>query len=210
MIIYPFKYTYKNDYLSESFLQKKNNFELVNLSEVDLGVESIAITGPNGAGKSTFLKLISGSIKSQIPITNIKYQSILNIDDIRALILPDALIQENIWNLVCLPIFSYPDKKEAIAKISLEMEEYLQVPYKFISNGWRQRFLMKMLPFLKYDVLVIDEWIGAIDAFYHQDRDVLDLLSSKQLIMSSHNEVLINRYTSKKLYISNGIINEVS
>jgi ABC-type polysaccharide/polyol phosphate transport system ATPase subunit len=129
--------------------------------------EKVAIIGRNGAGKSTLLKMICGVVA---PSSG----SIKVAGEVHALLSlgtgfhPDFTGRENVYSyLAHLGITGKEADRHfrAIVEFS-ELHEYIDQPVKTYSAGMGVRLMFSAATVIKPDILVIDEVLGAGDAYF--------------------------------------------
>lgn len=176
--------------VSKSFIRIDSNFTTEALREVNLLVkdgEFVSIVGPSGCGKSTLLRMVAGLI----PTT--KGQIILNDEIIdgtdkdrgmvfqKATLFPWLTVRENV-------AFSVENKNDPeidrlIKKVALE--EFSNSYVSQLSGGMAQRVALIRTMINHPKVFLLDEPLGALDAFtrmnmqdeilnlYHEDNNII-------------------------------------
>lgn len=129
--------------------------------------ERVALVGRNGAGKSTLLRHISGELT---PTTG----SIAVNGKVKALFglgegfHPEFSGLDNIRTALALHGFRWADIPRAIDEIIefTELEEFIHRPLKEYSAGMYARLAFATATAAKPDILIIDEILGAGDAYF--------------------------------------------
>lgn len=158
--------------------------------------ESIGLIGRNGSGKSTLLKILSGVYPPTkgkcyingkiIPLleSGIGFHKDLSGYD-------NILIFGRILGLTMKEIKEKMDEIVEFAEIS----QYIYMPIKHYSNGMISRLSFSIVPFLKGDILLVDEVLAFGDLSFQQKAiKYLKSLHSKGntfLIVSHHINSLI-------------------
>ena len=129
--------------------------------------ERIGIVGRNGAGKTTLLKLITGNF--------LPSQGTLRVDGtVQALMSvglgfhPEFSGYENVRSALVYNGLSRKDLDRAISDgvDFAELGEFLNRPMKTYSMGMQARLMFAAATAVKPDVLIIDEVLGAGDAYF--------------------------------------------
>jgi len=178
--------------------------------EIGLG-RQVGVIGRNGAGKSTLLKLITGNLaptEGEIEV-NGQVQALLEAgagfhpeftgyENIRASLTYQGLTPEAIAAAI-----------EDIAEFT-ELGEFLAQPFKTYSTGMQTRLVFATATVLKPDVLIIDEILGAGDAYFagksaERMKQLVEESGASALIVS-HDLQQIVRYCDECLWIERGRI----
>ena len=181
------------------------------LENISFDIQSgdrVALVGHNGSGKTTLLKVLARIYEpdsGEIKISG----SIGSILDIGTALIEDLTGYECI-NLYCrykqLP-------NDAIAALVADMEEFtelgdfLSLPVRTYSAGMRSRLSAGLATSLTYDILLIDEGIGAGDAEFQErfKKRVNNYLESAPILMlASHSEAMLREYCNRGLVLQHG------
>lgn len=150
---------------------KKNYYqEYWALKDINMIVEKgerVGIIGRNGAGKSTLLKIIAGNIKP----TEGKIVINGRVDALMELgtgFHPEFTGRENIRASLGLYGLSSKEIKRLEDEIIdfAELDEFIDYPIKTYSAGMYARLAFSVSTMLKPDILIIDEILGAGDAYF--------------------------------------------
>lgn len=169
----------------------------------------IGLVGRNGAGKSTLLKAITGTItptEGTIEV-NGKIQALF---DMGAGFHPEFTGIENIKASLTYQGVSYQEIKSAIEEIVdfTELGQFINQPFKYYSLGMQSRLTFATATYLKPDILIIDEVLGAGDAYFaHKSGERMRSLveeSGATVILVSHAMDQIQRYCEEGLWIERG------
>lgn len=140
------------------------------LSDITLEVPKghrIGIVGRNGAGKTTLLKLICGNFAptSGTVEVNGTVQALLGMG---LGFHPEFTGMENIRSSLQYNGLTHRDYDAAITDIVdfSELGEYIDQPFKTYSMGMQARLMFAAATAIRPDVLIIDEVLGAGDAYF--------------------------------------------
>lgn len=136
------------------------------LSKVSLNIKSgdrLGILGLNGAGKTSLCRCISGIYQpsgGQIEVVG----QVQAIFDTSVALFPELTGRENIEILVSLlyPSLKAQDLVEDICSFS-GLRKYLDMPFKFYSNGMKTRLTLSAISCRPSDILILDEVFEGAD-----------------------------------------------
>ncbi|MDD4938174.1 MAG: ATP-binding cassette domain-containing protein [Candidatus Shapirobacteria bacterium] len=193
--------------------------------EVNQG-EFVFITGHSGAGKSTILKLILNQLKpssghiliddvdivlgTKDQINNIRRKIGVIFQDYQLIF--DKSVEENI--ALSLDIVSYPKNRiqekidEVINQVGLESRRFL-FPSQ-LSGGELQRAALARALAIEPQIILADEPTGNLDP--ENSWNLVKLLkdinnnSNTTIIMTTHNNEIVEALNKRKIEISNGEI----
>jgi ABC-type polysaccharide/polyol phosphate transport system ATPase subunit len=100
---------------------------------------------------------------------------------------------------------AFDEDVEAFAEIG----SFYDLPFDTYSSGMKLRVLFAMVTHFKRDILVIDEVFGVGDAHFadkahHRMVDLIE--SAKTIVLASHSQDLLRRFTTHCLWMNNGEI----
>lgn len=129
--------------------------------------EKVALIGRNGAGKSTLLRLISGQVqptRGQIKV-NGKLQALMELG---TGFHPDFTGIENIRSALSYQGIQGKAAKKLIEEIIdfTELDEFITRPVREFSAGMYARLAFATATTITPDILIIDEILGAGDAYF--------------------------------------------
>ena len=129
--------------------------------------EKVALIGRNGAGKSTLLRLISGQVqptRGQIQV-NGKLQALMELG---TGFHPDFTGIENIRSALSYQGIQGKAAKKLIEEIIdfTELDEFITRPVREFSAGMYARLAFATATTITPDILIIDEILGAGDAYF--------------------------------------------
>ena len=200
----------------------KGNDRLANvsaLSNVTLSIkegERIALIGHNGAGKSTFLRLISGIFTPTSGSMYVKNFATPLID--KSFIIDADLTGYEVCTAHYLKINgtsaffkgandnSYENFLKDIFEFS-ELGEFMGTPVSSYSDGMKTRLMFALITSFPHKLLAMDEGIAAGDRFFMDKankRFEEFLASTSTLILASHDEALLKRFTSRGVVFEKG------
>lgn len=182
------------------------------LNEINLEVnegDKLAIVGPNGAGKSTLLRVIAGIYKP----TGGKIIKNCNPLGFFGNIFYDEYLsgEEFIYNSLLLFGLGKKDIDESFKKIKdfVDIGEYIYKTFHTYSEGMKARVSLATVIFAKPPALLIDEGIGAGDRFFAEKaKSTINnfLRDTSILILSSHDEKLLRKFSNKCILMNKGKI----
>lgn len=171
----------------------------------------LGIIGRNGAGKSTLLKLITGNLaptEGEITVHG-QVQALLEAG---AGFHPEFTGYENIRASLVYQGFSAQDIEAAIEEIAdfTELGQFLAQPFKTYSSGMQTRLVFATATVLRPEILIIDEILGAGDAYFAskcaERMEQLVKESGASVLIVSHSMEQITRYCEECLWIERGRI----
>jgi len=171
----------------------------------------LGIIGRNGAGKSTLLKLITGNLSATEGkvYVNGQVQALLEAG---AGFHPEFTGYENIRAALIYQGFSSKEIEAAIEDITefTELDQFLNQPFKTYSTGMQARLVFATATTLKPDILIIDEILGAGDAYFasKSSERMKQLVeeSGASVLLVSHAMGQIIRYCDECIWIERGQI----
>ncbi len=202
------------DRVKEAFhpLRKQYHKQFYALNNINFEVmkgETVGIIGKNGSGKSTLLKIITGvlSPKSGFVYMDGRVASLLELG---AGFNPEMTGMENIY--LNGTIIGY-SKSEMDAKIDsilnfADIGEFINQPVKMYSSGMFARLAFAVAINVEPDILIIDEALSVGDAkFQHKCFARFNALqkTGTTILLVSHDIVSIRNYTSRTLYLKEGV-----
>lgn len=140
------------------------------LADINLNIgrgEKVALIGRNGAGKSTLLRLIAGQMRAdagQIRV-NGQVQALMTLG---TGFHPDFSGLENIRSALAYQGIAPSQMDACIEEIAdfTELDSFLQRPVKEYSAGMYARLAFAVATTMTPEVLIIDEILGAGDAYF--------------------------------------------
>ena len=187
--------------------------EFCSLSDVNLSIEKgkkIGVVGRNGAGKSTLLKIIAGQIKPSKGAVTVqgKIQALMELG---TGFHPDFSGWDNIIaSLGYMGITGKAAQEEALKITEFsELEEFIYNPLKTYSAGMYARLSFTVATTIKPEILIIDEILGAGDAYFAQKAyDRMKSLTSNgaTVLFVSHDMSAVQQLCDEAIWIERGSI----
>jgi len=88
-----------------------------------------------------------------------------------------------------------------------ELGPFLDQPLHTYSSGMKMRLAFAIATALQYDILLIDEWLGAGDANFQlktRERMKKKAYGSPIVVLASHNAQIVDSVCNVKLELKNG------
>ncbi|MGH7062179.1 MAG: ABC transporter ATP-binding protein, partial [Stellaceae bacterium] len=151
-------------------LPKKAYDEFWALRGISLEVprgESLAIIGQNGAGKSTLLNVICGGLKPSSGTVAVRGQ-IQALMDLGTGFHPEFTGRQNIYSALAYQGITGGQADEHFEEIVdfSELADFIDQPIKTYSSGMYARLAFSAATTIVPDILIIDEILGAGDAYF--------------------------------------------
>jgi lipopolysaccharide transport system ATP-binding protein len=203
--------------LNRLFFWKKINYiPFSALKNINLNIkkgERIGVIGRNGAGKSTLLQLITKNFapSSGDVSVNGKIQSLMETG---VGFHPDFTGMENIKASLIYNGLNSEETEKAIKDIVdfVELEDFLNQPIKTYSLGMLSRLGFATATAIKPDILIIDEVLGAGDAYFSAKcasrMKKLTRDEDTTLLLVSHATSQILQFCETCIWIENGQIQD--
>lgn len=170
---------------------KNGNEKVRALENINLSIskgEFITIVGPSGCGKSSLLKLIAGVQLPTLGVITFQNEQVQHPDPKRGMMFQDATLFP--WLSVKKNI-SFPLRMKGISKEEqlIQADIYLKLmgltefannlPYQ-LSGGMKQRVALARTLINNPDIILMDEPLGALDAFTRKNMQSLLLQIFKE------------------------------
>ncbi len=187
--------------------------EFCSLLNINLSVKKgarLGIVGRNGAGKSTLLKIISGQIKPSSGTVSVRGE-VQALMELGTGFHPDFSGWENIISALGYMGVTGKKAEEEARKITefAELEEFIQNPLKTYSTGMSARLSFTVATTIKPEILIIDEILGAGDAYFSQKAyDRMKRLTSNgtTVLFVSHDMSAVQQLCDEAIWIERGSI----
>lgn len=200
-----------NRFLSRRRRQTFQEFHA--LKDVDLTVrrgERLGIVGRNGAGKTTLLKLITGNFvptSGRVEVNG----SVQALMQMGLGLHPEFSGYENIRSSLLYNGLAGAEFEEALQDVSdfVELEEFLHQPMKTYSLGMSARVQFAAATAIRPDVLIIDEVMGAGDAYFAgKSAHRMEKLTSSgcTLLLVSHSTSQVLQFCEQAIWMEKGEI----
>ena len=170
--------------------------------------ERIALIGPNGSGKSTFIRLLSGIFAPTSGSMKIKKYATPLID--KSFFIDLDLTGYDACQAQFLRYSQKGDSfKKFISSIETftELGDFLSTPISTFSEGMRTRLMFALTTHFVHPLLAMDEGIATGDRFFINkalNRFEEFLKSSSTLILASHDNNLLKRFTKRGIVLKKG------
>ncbi|MCX7943235.1 MAG: ABC transporter ATP-binding protein [Deltaproteobacteria bacterium] len=198
------------------FFRKNYYQEFWALRDISIIVERgerVGIIGRNGAGKSTLLKIIAGNISPTAGkiVVNGKVDALIELG---TGFHPEFTGRENIRASLRLRGFSYKEIKRLEDEIIdfAELDEFIDYPVKTYSAGMYARLAFSVSTMLKPDILIIDEILGAGDAYFAgkciERMKRLTEESGATVLFVSHDISSVQKLCDRAIFLEKGKIVE--
>ncbi len=186
---------------------------LTALSDVSIDIqpgEFVSIVGASGCGKSTLLRIIAGLETPTHGGAFCDGERIEEPSARRGLVFQDPTLFPwlNVWDNVAFGLKAegkYQEKKESISKLLqlIGLEEFPKSYPHQLSGGMSQRVSLIRALANEPDVLLLDEPLGALDAFTRMNiqDELINLWKQRGTTM-----ILITHDVDEAIYLSNRII----
>lgn len=170
--------------------------------------DRVGLIGINGSGKSTLLKLCAGALGYQAGRVTIEGK--VSPQFKLGAGLQNKLSGRQNTQLKCLymgvPQRSLKFLVEEVKQIS-GLGGYFELPIYSYSAGMRSRLVMSLLRLVRGDILVMDEWINAVDPSLHATVGGLQaqlIDRAKILLLASHSRRVLEEWVERLIWLDNG------
>ncbi len=193
------------------FWRKHYYQEFWALRGLDLTVERgerLGIIGQNGAGKTTLLKMLIGNVMPTEGTVEVG-RRIQALMELGTGFHPEFTGRRNIWASLSYQGLTGNQIKAKEAEIIdfAELEEFIDHPVRTYSAGMYARLAFSVATSVKPDILVIDEVLGAGDAYFvgkcvDRMRSLTD--EGVTVIFVSHDMASVQRFCSRAIWLQRG------
>jgi ABC-2 type transport system ATP-binding protein/lipopolysaccharide transport system ATP-binding protein len=191
----------------------KRFLEVAALKNVSVSIrdgDRVGLVGINGSGKSTLLKLCAGALGHQSGSVTIEGK--VSPQFKLGAGLQNKLSGRQNAELKCLymgvPQLSLRRLVEEVKEIS-GLGGYFELPLHSYSAGMRSRLVMSLLRLVRGEILVMDEWINAVDPSLHATVGGLQaqlIERAKILLLASHSRRVLEEWVERLIWLDNGHI----
>lgn len=194
------KVTLKLNNVSKSFAKIENDEVTHALNKINLSLESgefISLVGPSGCGKSTILRLVAGLIFPTTGTVTVDEKEVTEPSPERGMVFqkptlfPWLTVEKNIGFSLKMQgkLKENEDKVKRMIEV-IGLESFKDDYPDQLSGGMAQRVALVRSLINEPDVLLLDEPLGALDAFTRMNMqdEILKIWSEKQqlAIMVTH------------------------
>lgn len=172
--------------------------------------DRLGLIGRNGAGKSTLLRVIAGVSwpQSGVRLIDGRLSCLLNAN---AGISLDKTAFENIDFVGRLMRLSRAERQAMAYDIAefTELGQFLDYPVRTYSSGMAVRLSFALATSFPGDIFVVDEVIGAGDAFFIErarKRAKAAYTGSRITVMASHATSVLKDFCNKGLWLEQGLV----
>ncbi|MBW9094616.1 ABC transporter ATP-binding protein [Microbacterium jejuense] len=167
--------------------------------------ESIGVVGRNGQGKSTLLKLVAGVLLPDEGTVSVN-GGVAPLIEITGGFVGDLTVRENVRLTAGLHGMSKAEVARRFDGIIdfAELEDFVDTPYKHLSNGMKVRLAFSVVSQLEEPILLVDEVLAVGDkAFREKCYTRIDelLADGRTLFFVSHSERDLRRFCTRGLYL---------
>lgn len=181
------------------------------LSNIAFKVEEgdrLAFIGHNGSGKTSLLKVVAGIYEPTEGVITVKGR-ITSMISIGAGMDPEATGLQNIFNIALMRLVRKSVIRERIPAIVefSELGAFINLPVKTYSAGMVARLVFAIATELDADILILDEWLGAGDASFHDkatERMNRFVESARIVVIATHDTNLVRRLCNKVCVLDGG------
>lgn len=170
--------------------------------------EAIGVVGRNGQGKSTLLKLVAGVLipdEGAVTLTG----GVAPLIELTGGFIGELSVRDNVYLTAGLHGMS---RAQVAAKFDdiiafAEIADFVDTPYKHLSNGMKVRVAFAVVSQLDEPILLVDEVLAVGDrAFQEKCYQRIDelLAEGRTLFFVSHNEADLTRFCRRGLYLDGG------
>ncbi len=187
--------------------------EVAALKDISLSIregDRVGLVGLNGSGKSTLLKLCAGALGHQSGRVTIEGR--VSPQFALGSGLKPRLTGRQNAELKCLYL-GVPQR--SIARHVDEVKElsglggYFELPLHSYSAGMRSRLVMALLRLVRGEILIMDEWINAVDPSLHATVGGLQtqlINRAKILVLASHSRRVLEEWVDRLIWLDQGRI----
>lgn len=185
----------------------KRYLEVAALKNISLTInegERVGLVGVNGSGKTTLLKLCAGALSVQSGTLEIAGK--VSPQFSLGAGIKGSLTGRQNTRLKCL-YMGIPQGKiagfvEEVKQLS-GLGGYFELPIQSYSAGMKSRFVMSLLPLVRGEILIMDEWINATDTAIDSIQQRL-IKKSKILLLASHSRSVLDTWVDRLVWLDRG------
>lgn len=203
----------KLEKVSKSFAGLERDDVTHALGNIDMEIkdgEFISLVGPSGCGKSTILRLIAGLIKPTQGTLTLNEEHIQGASPNRGMafqkptLFPWLTVEQNI-NFSLRMQKKTNDQKEKTAQMLklVGLDEFKDAFPHHLSGGMAQRAALARMMISEPDVLLLDEPLGALDAFTRMNMqdEILTMWRAKECMA-----VMVTHDVDEAIYMGTRVV----
>ena len=196
---------------SNKIVNDRNKVLVKSLSDINLAIgdgDRVGFLGLNGSGKTTLLRVISQVLPPISGVVQID-GSISNLIDITSGLDLGMSGRENVILKGMYMGISPKDMEKNIPNIEhfCDFGPFFDMPLNTYSSGMMVRLAFAIVTSVKFDILVLDEWLSVGDlSFLEKAEKRLDgyVKSASILIVASHSIKLIKQWCNRAIVLDQG------
>lgn len=170
--------------------------------------EAIGVVGRNGQGKSTLLKLVAEVMLPDEGRVRV-HGGVAPLIEITGGFVGELTVRDNVYLTAGLHGMSRAEIDARFDEIIsfAEIADFLDTPYKHLSNGMKVRVAFSVVTQLEEPVILVDEVLAVGDKAFREKcyARIEELLAGgRTLFFVSHNENDLKRFCSRGLYLDGG------
>lgn len=171
--------------------------------------DRLALVGANGAGKSTLLQVLAGVLPPRAGTLHTNGRVLALLGGAEAGLDPEASGRDNIV-MLGVQLGETPKHMESLVDEIVEfsgLTSRINDPVFSYSAGMAARLRFSTLTALRPDILLLDEGIGAADAFFaaRAEKRLRHFMSSAGiLVIASHSDATLRDLCSTAIWLDSG------
>lgn len=171
--------------------------------------DSLGLIGQNGAGKSTLLNIICGRLQASSGAVSVR-GTIQALMELGTGFHPEFSGRDNIISALAYQGVTGRAARERLDEIIdfSELAEFIDQPVKTYSSGMHARLAFSTATAIAPDVLIIDEILGAGDAYFAakcaERMQALTQRTGATLLFVSHDIAAVQRLCKRAVWIDHG------
>ena len=203
--------------ISKSFSRVDNDIVTSAVSDVNLEMhdhEFVSIVGPSGCGKSTILRMIAGLITpttGELTINGVKISGPgpqVGMVFQKPTLFPWLSVKDNVAFSLSLK-GKAKGEEESVMKMlrTIGLEQFADDYPAQLSGGMAQRVALARAMISRPKILLLDEPLGALDAFtrMNMQKEILDMWNiDKQLVIMVTHDIGEAVYMSSRIFVMDG------
>ena len=201
------------DHVSKSFEKIETDEVTHALNEINLTMESgefISLVGPSGCGKSTILRLVAGLIQPTTGKLTVDGKTITEPSPERGMVFqkPTLFPWLTVWDNIAFSLRMQgrlkgnKDKVERMIKV-IGLEKFRNDYPGQLSGGMAQRVALVRSLINEPDILLLDEPLGALDAFTRMNMqdEILKIWQEKEQL-----DIMVTHDVDEAIYMGTRVI----